>query len=178
MILLRCPKFPRCLTADAGNFDRGHSLTSLPLPLAALSSLPTSARLTALLATLRRGGVFLPTVVPTDWRPLLWPPIGALPRNRLASSATGSASAISPPAGGAEPLPYAPQRNPPHFLKRCHCETSSQTGRGNPHPSFPQPPCLKGANNEGRGNPPALTHRIIYFVPKIRSPASPRPGTM
>ena len=45
MILLRCPKFLRCLTADAGNFDRGHSLTSLPLPPAALSSLPTSARL-------------------------------------------------------------------------------------------------------------------------------------
>ena len=44
MILLRCPKFLRCLTADAGNFDRGHSLTSLLLPLAALSSLPTSAR--------------------------------------------------------------------------------------------------------------------------------------
>ena len=44
MILLLCPKFLRCLTADAGNFDRGHSLTSLPLPLAALSSLPTSAR--------------------------------------------------------------------------------------------------------------------------------------
>ena len=44
MILLRCPKFLRCLTADAGNFDRGHSLTSLLLPPAALSSLPTSAR--------------------------------------------------------------------------------------------------------------------------------------
>ena len=44
MILLRCPKFLRCLTADAGNFDRGHSLTSLLLPLAALSSLPTSPR--------------------------------------------------------------------------------------------------------------------------------------
>ena len=43
MILLRCPKFLRCLTADAGNFDRGHSLTSLPLPLAALGSLPTGA---------------------------------------------------------------------------------------------------------------------------------------
>ena len=55
MILLRCPKFPRCLTADAPNFDRGHSLTSLHLPLAALSSLPTSARSTALLATVRRG---------------------------------------------------------------------------------------------------------------------------
>ena len=43
MSLLRCPKFLRCLTADAGNFDRGHSLTSLPLPPAALSSLPTAS---------------------------------------------------------------------------------------------------------------------------------------
>ena len=30
MTLLRCPKFLRCLTADAPNFDRGHSLSSLP----------------------------------------------------------------------------------------------------------------------------------------------------
>ena len=44
MILLRCPKFLRCLTADAPNFDRGHSLTSLYLPLAALGSLPTPRR--------------------------------------------------------------------------------------------------------------------------------------
>ncbi len=44
MVLLRCPKFLRCLTADAPNFDRGHSLISLLLPLAALDSLPTSAR--------------------------------------------------------------------------------------------------------------------------------------
>ena len=43
MSLLRFPKFLRCLTADTGNFDRGHSLTSLPLPLAALGSLPTGA---------------------------------------------------------------------------------------------------------------------------------------
>ena len=48
MILLRCPKFLRCLTADAGNFDRGHSLTSLPLPLAALGSLPTTSLRTGL----------------------------------------------------------------------------------------------------------------------------------
>ena len=54
----------------------------------------------------RRGGALLPTVVPTGSRPLSWPPIGALPRNRLASSATGGASAISPPAGGVEPRPY------------------------------------------------------------------------
>ena len=48
MNLLRCPKFLRCLTADAGNFDRGHSLTSLLLPLAALSSLPTTGLRTGL----------------------------------------------------------------------------------------------------------------------------------
>jgi len=48
MTLLRCPKFLRCLTADAGNFDRGHSLTSLHLPLAALGSLPTTSVRTGL----------------------------------------------------------------------------------------------------------------------------------
>ena len=64
MSLLRRTKFPRCLTADTPNFDRGHWLR--------------------------------PTVVPADSRPLSWPPIGALPRNRLAYSAAGSASAISP----------------------------------------------------------------------------------
>ena len=53
------------------------------------------ARLTAHLVPVRRGRR-LPTVVPTDSRPLLWPPIGALPRNQLASSATGGASPISP----------------------------------------------------------------------------------
>ena len=45
-----------------------------------------------------RRGRRLPTVVPTDSRSLSCPPIGALPRNRLASSATGSASPISPTA--------------------------------------------------------------------------------
>ena len=71
MILLRCPKFLRCLTADAGNFDRGHSLTSLHLPLAALSSLPTSARRTALLVTLRRGDPRgrPPAMYHTPWKP-------------------------------------------------------------------------------------------------------------
>ena len=46
----------------------------------------------------------MPTVVPTDSRALSCPPIGALPRNRLASSATGGASPISPPAGTQPPL--------------------------------------------------------------------------
>ena len=41
---MRCPKFLRCLTADAGNFDRGHSLISLLPPPAALDSLPSPRR--------------------------------------------------------------------------------------------------------------------------------------
>ena len=123
MALLRCPKFLRCLTAYAGNFDRGHSLTSLYPPLAALSSLPTSARphctlpaghagpalkkslvgrdpcvpphIAPLCNPLRRGRR-LPTVVPADSQAPSCLPIGALPRNHLASSAAGSASPISP----------------------------------------------------------------------------------
>ncbi len=49
----------------------------------------------------RRFGDSLPTVVPADSRPLSRPTAGALPRNRLASSATGGASAISPPTNAA-----------------------------------------------------------------------------
>ena len=41
-------------------------------------------------------GPCLATVVPADSRPLTRPTAGALPRNRLASSAAGGASAISP----------------------------------------------------------------------------------
>ncbi|MBS6824047.1 MAG: hypothetical protein KH198_09325 [Oscillibacter sp.] len=43
-------------------------------------------------------GPCLPTVVPADRQALSCPPAGALPRNRLASSAAGGASAISPPS--------------------------------------------------------------------------------
>ena len=39
---------------------------------------------------------FMPTVVPADRQALSCLPAGALPRNRLASSATGGTSAISP----------------------------------------------------------------------------------
>ena len=59
----------------------------------------------------RRGGALLPTVVPTDSRPLSWPPIGALPRNRLASSATGGASPISP----------TPRLHQPAYMRRAAC---------------------------------------------------------
>ena len=72
------------------------------------------ARPLHLLLCFRRGRR-LPTVVPTDFRSLSCPPIGALPRNRLASSATGSASPISStarpeffphPRQGTRALPY------------------------------------------------------------------------
>ena len=95
-----------------GFFPRTHGRAHGPCPTKILhthiertgSSAPTSisvgatltvARPTAHLVPVRRGRR-LPTVVPTDSRPLLWPPIGALPRNQLASSATGGASPISP----------------------------------------------------------------------------------
>lgn len=50
----------------------------------------------------RRGGALLPTVVAANRL--------ALPQNRLASSATGGASAISPPAGDREDRPYGVQQ--------------------------------------------------------------------
>ncbi len=76
----------------------------------------------------------MPTVVPTDSRPLSWPPIGALPRNRLASSATGSASAISP----------TPRF--PHFL--------SSVGRADPSP----PPGLAPHLRQGTR---ALPYKVL-----------------
>ena len=71
-----------------------------------------------------RGHWLRPTVVPADWRPLSWPPIGALPRNRLAYSAAGSASAISPlhppPAAlGSLPTGAERPRNDRLFGKGC-----------------------------------------------------------
>ena len=69
-----------------------------------------------------RGHWLRPTVVPADSRPLSWPPIGALPRNRLAYSAAGSASAISPlhppPAAlGSLPTGAARPRNDKLFTR-------------------------------------------------------------
>ena len=100
MSLLRCPKFLRCLTADAGNFDRGHSLTSLLLPLAALSSLPTASLRTGLAMTgflqgvgARLGGSSgRPTPThhsPIELRRGRRPRRPALPRARCALAMTG-----------------------------------------------------------------------------------------
>ncbi|QUO36316.1 4Fe-4S dicluster domain-containing protein [Clostridiaceae bacterium Marseille-Q4149] len=57
----------------------------------------------------------MPTVVLADWQALSCPPAGALPRNRLASSATGGASAISPPF-------CAPGRRASDCIKCGKCE--------------------------------------------------------
>ena len=67
--------------------------------------------------------LFLPTVAPTDSRPLPWPPIGAPPRNSLASSATGGASAISPRRSGRRCWPPDPPG--------CFCP-SARPGRKGP----------------------------------------------
>ena len=78
-----------------------------------------------------RRGRRLPTVVPTDSRPLSWPPIGALPRNRLASSATGGASPISPttrPHRASSPrlrragCPHLAAATHRTLKNPCHCE--------------------------------------------------------
>ncbi len=88
----------------------------------------------------------MPTVVPTDSRPLSCPPIGALPRNRLAASATGGASPISPPTGGAEPLPYAPARKPTpradRVVRPYNIFHNINVGRAalSPPPDTPAPP--------------------------------------
>ena len=77
-----------------------------------------------------RRGRRLPTVVPADSRPLSWPPIGALPRNRLASPATGGASPISP-------TPRRQRTASPQ--KSCHCEERSDVAIRPPHAPHPQP---------------------------------------
>ena len=56
----------------------------------------TSSKSPRFIRRRRRFGDSLPTVVPAGCWPLSRPTAGALPRNRLASSATGGASAISP----------------------------------------------------------------------------------
>ena len=76
-----------------------------------------------------RRGRRLPTVVPADSRPLSWPPIGALPRNRLASPATGGASPISPTTRRQRTA--SPQ-------KSCHCEERSDVAIRPPRAPHPQ----------------------------------------
>ena len=65
----------------------------------------------------RRFGDSLPTVVPAGWQALSCPPTGALPRNRLASSATGGASAILCPPSCQPVGRHCRARRPGHFLE-------------------------------------------------------------
>ena len=107
----------------------------------------------------RRGGALLPTVVPTDSRPLSWPPIGALPRNRLASSATGGASVISPPVGGVEPRPYEsdcrggrPCPPGPDNATPCRAGPVCPAGVRGKNPPVTASPCQPPFRQGGRGN--------------------------
>ena len=87
-------------------------------------------------------GNFLPiaaerfTVVSAGFQPRCGVKIGALPRNRLASSATGSALPISPTARTGL-IPHSLQC----VIARALC------ARGNPYPRPPRPPLGKGAIN-------------------------------
>ena len=111
MFLLRCPKFPRCLTADAGNFDRGHSLTSLFLPPAALSSLPTSARTGLAQISLSSVGADEP----------VRPPVLCRTHGRAHGPCPTKCSAVG--QGACTPPPSLA----PHLLQKpCHCETSDR----------------------------------------------------
>ena len=67
--------------------------------------------------TLVGRGPCLPIVVPAGCWPLLRPTAGALPRNRLASSATGGASAILCPPSCQPTLGRCRARQPGRFLE-------------------------------------------------------------
>ncbi len=161
MSLLRCPKFLRCLTADAGNFDRGHSLTSLLLPLAALGSLPTVSVRTGLAMTgflqgvgARLGGSSgRPTPThhsPIELRRGRRPRRLALPRARCALAMTGFLQGVrwvSLRCVGEGLCPSRRRgRTPP--LRRGYKECDA--GRNPPVTASPcQPPLGKGAKGTG-----------------------------
>ena len=100
------------------------------------------------------------------------------------------------PVGGAEPLPYAPQRNPPHFLKRCHCEGAKRPWQSaSPVPKAPlpkggwhgeavtggyltSPHLLQPFRRGGRPCPPARACRNFLVIRRgrcLHRPAVPRP---
>ena len=103
-----------------------------------------------------RRGRRLPTVVPTDSRPLSWPPIGALPRNRLASSATGGASPISPTTR-LHRAPLLRRRHAPRSQNPVSLRTSAHTGV-----AIRTPP--RTAPYKGHGLPRRCAPRNDIFV--------------
>ncbi len=90
-----------------------------------------------------RRGRRLPAVVPADSRPLSWPPIGALPRNRLASPATGGASPISP-------------------TTRMQALHAPRRGRRPRRPARTAPPCLAPVGRGDHTPPPARAAPACY----------------
>ena len=129
-------------------------------------------RPTEKLQNMRRGRR-LPTVVPTDSRPLSWPPIGALPRNRLASSATGGASPISPTT--------RPHRASSPRLRRAGCpHLAAATHRALKTPCHCEPVRTlvwqsvlppRTAPHKGNGLPRRSVPRNDIFI-KMRCPSS------
>ncbi len=114
MTLLRCPKFLRCLTADAPNFDRALRRTP-PILTAATRSprflchwqrsvrSPHRPASTHSMLRFRRGD-----------------PCGRPPHHAPCNASVGATLAV------ARPL---------HSLQKpCHCEASAHTGCGNPSP--------------------------------------------
>ena len=138
------------------------------------------ARPTAHLVPVRRGRR-LPTVVPTDSRPLLWPPIGALPRNQLASSATGGASPISPTPRFTAPLVTPPPGLAPRPMKNHVIAKPVRTlavAIRTPRP--PQPPYLKGLARRSRDWGILFPHPMhasvgadAYIGPPYQPPSCP-----
>ena len=160
----RCPHRPVC-TAPRKN-------TVIARSGATWQSVFPSRRVRSLCFRRRRR---LPTVVPTDSRPLSWPPIGALPRNRLASPATGGASPISPtPRLHRTPCPAPVGRGaltPPHDMHRTASQKLSLRGakrRGNPY----------SPNTKNRpANPAGRSHflRNMYSLSCPCDAATPAP---
>ena len=95
----------------------------------------------------RRFGDSLPTVVPAGCWPLSRPTAGALPRNRLASSATGGASAILCPPSCQPTLGRCRARQPGHFLEIASLHPPPAALRRFP-PNFPCPR-KKGGRTDG-----------------------------
>ena len=122
----------------------------------------------------------MPTVVPTDSRPLSWPPIGALPRNRLASSATGSASPISPTPRLLHSLKRFRRAGCPHpadpDLHRTSCKnhviakpvrTLAAAIRNTPAPAYADRGSLSFCG-ERKGGKNAVKTKVLKSFPRLR----------
>ena len=137
MILLRCPKFLRCLTADAGNFDRGHSLTSLLLATGSAQFAPHIGpnRACTNFLVVRRGG-------------RTCPPAGLVPHSRQGTRALPY-KMLGCRAGPMCPAAHCTSCKNPVIAK----PVTDVTGCGNPY-------CLKKAQR-ARFNPARCAELFI-----------------